>query len=87
MGLISDYRKYKKQNELLTFLKNEFGITKDDLGYIHEAIEVIKEKKIFALDDKAKAEIKEQYAEKLTPEKLVESFAGKVEEFYPYGRP
>lgn len=87
MGLISDYRKYKKQNELLSFLKNEFGITKDDLGYLHEAIEVVKNKKSIVLDEKLKEEIKEKQAEKLTPEQLVAQFADKVEEFYPYGRP
>ena len=86
MGLISDYRKFKKQNELLTFL-NEFGITKDDLEYLHEAIEVVKNKKAFVLDEKQKEKIKEKQAEKMTPEQLVAQFADKVEEFYPYGRP
>ena len=87
MGLISEYRKYKKQKELLAFLDEEFGITKDDLKYLHEAVEVVKNKKTFVLDEKTKEEMKEMNSQKLTPEQIVASFAGTGEEFYPYGRP
>ena len=90
MGLISDYRKYKKQKELLTFLKDEYGITKDDLSYIHEALEIVKNKELnkpVVIDEKTQKEIQEKQALKMTPEQFVEVFAKETEEFYPYGKP
>ena len=89
MGLIAEYRKYKKQRELLTFLNDEYGITKEDLGYLHEALQIVKETKIpkpNVVDERQAEEIKKQ-KEKLTPEQIVEAFAGETEDFYPYGKP
>ena len=41
MGLISEYRKYKKQKEMVAFLEEEYGITKDDLKYLKHLIELM----------------------------------------------
>lgn len=90
MGLISEYRKYKKQKEMLTFLKDEYGITEEDLKYIHEALEKVKELKTrtpLVLDEKTKEEIELVKKTKMTPEQFVEVFAKETEEFYPYGKP
>jgi hypothetical protein len=90
MGLISEYRKYKKQKEMVAFLEEEYGITKDDLKYIHEALEKVKELKTrtpLVLDEKTKEEIELVKKTKMTPEQFVEVFAKETEEFYPYGKP
>lgn len=96
MGLIKDiinFRKYKKQKELLAFLNDEYGITKDDLQNMHEAIQRFKNKDVKSVvtrepvSDAAKKKLEKEQATKLTPEQIVEAFAGETEEFYPYGKP
>ena len=75
---------------MLTFLDDEYGITKDDLKYIHEALEKVKELKTrtpLVLDEKTKEEIELVKKTKMTPEQFVEVFAKETEEFYPYGKP
>jgi hypothetical protein len=89
MGLISEYRKYKKQKEMVAFLEEEYGITKDDLKYIHEALELVKNGNVhkpYVMDEKAKEEMLEQQKFKMTPEQYIEQFAGEMEEFYPHGK-
>ena len=93
MGLISDFRKYKKQKEMLSFLEDEYGITKDDLMNLHEMVQEHKNREIKQvvvrepLDEKTKQEIENSMKNKTTPEQLLELFAGETEDFYPYGRP
>lgn len=89
MGLIKDFKKYKKQKEILAFLDEEYGITKDDLKYIHEALELVKNGNVhkpYVMDENTKKEIDEKNKTKMTPEQFIEQFAGEVEEFYPYGK-
>ena len=89
MGL-REYQQYKKQKELLTFLNEEYGITKEDLNYLHEALVIVKEMKTAkpnVVDAETKKEYEEQKKLKLTPEQIVEAFAGETEDFYPYGKP
>lgn len=89
MGLISEFKKYKKQKEMVAFLEEEYGITKDDLKYLHEALELVKNgniRKPYVMDEKTKEEMLEQQKTKMTPEQYIEQFAGEVEEFYPYGK-
>ena len=88
MGL-REYRQYKKEKEILSFLK-EYGITKDDLSYLHEALEIIKTNQMnrpVVIDEETKKEMQKAISEKLTPEQIVKAFAGETEEFYPYGKP
>ena len=96
MGLIKDvinFRKYKKQKEILSFLDEEYGITKDDLSNMHEAIQHYKNKDVKPVvvrepvSEAAKQKLEKEQATKLTPEQIVEAFAGETEEFYPYGKP
>jgi hypothetical protein len=93
MGIISEYRKYKKQKEILTFLNEEYGITKDDLQIVHEAIQYYKNRDVKPVvarepvDEATKQKLKKEQERKLTPEQIVEAFAGEMEEFYPYGKP
>ena len=92
MGLIKDLKelkKIKKQKEMVAFLEEEYGITKDDLKYVHEALELVKNGNVhkpYVMDEKAKEEMLEQQKLKMTPEQYIEQFAGEVEEFYPYGK-
>lgn len=89
MGLISEFKKYKKQQEMLTFLENEYGITKEDLKYIHEALQLVKNGNIhkpYVMDEETKEKILEEQKTKMTPEQYIAQFAGEVEEFYPYGK-
>ena len=96
MGLIKDvinFRKYKKQKEILTFLDEEYGITKDDLQNVHEAIQYYKNRDVKPvvarepMSEAAKKKLEQEQANKLTPEQIVEAFTGEMEEFYPYGKP
>ena len=93
MGLISEYRKYKKQKELLAFLNEEYGITKDDLQLTHEAIQYYKNREVKPtvtrepISEAAKQKLEKEQATKLTPEQFIEQFAGEMEEFYPNGKP
>lgn len=89
MGLISEFKKYKKQKEMVAFLEEEYGITKDDLKYLHEALALVKESKVvkpYVMDEATKKQIEENNKTKMTPEQFIEQFAGEVEEFYPYGK-
>lgn len=89
MGL-REYQQYKKQKEILAYLKDEFGITKEDLSYLHEALEIVKSKQIskpVEIDEKTREEIELAKKTKMTPEQFVEVFAKETEEFYPYGKP
>ena len=89
MGL-REYQQYKKQKEILAYLKDEYGITKEDLSYLHEALVIVKEMKLAkpnVIDAETKKEYEEQKKLKLTPEQIVEAFAGETEDFYPYGKP
>ena len=94
MGLIKDvinFRKYKKLKECLEVLESEFGITKADLVYLHDALEIVKNNKVnetkpVAMDERTVEEIEKQKL-KMTPEQFVEVFAKETEEFYPYGKP
>jgi hypothetical protein len=75
---------------MVAFLEEEYGITKDDLKYIHEALEKVKELKTrtpLVLDEKTKEEIELVKKTKMTPEQFVEVFAKETEELYPYGKP
>ena len=88
MGL-REYQQFKKQKEILAYLKDEYGITKEDLSYLHEALELVKNKQVskpIAADEKTIEEIEKQTL-KMTPEQFVEVFAKETEEFYPYGKP
>ena len=77
MGL-ADYRKWKFKQKVLSFLREEYGITEDDLRKIHytkpepEPTPVVETKE----DDK----------NIMTPQDIVKAFSGDIEEFYPYGR-
>lgn len=89
MGL-REYQQYKKQKEILAYLKDEFGITKEDLSYLHEALEIVKSKQMskpVEIDEKTREEIELAKKTKMTPEQFVEVFAKETEEFYPYGKP
>lgn len=89
MGL-REYRQFKKQKEILAYLKDEFGINKEDLNYLHEALEIVKSNQVskpVEIDEKTREEIKEKQKFKMTPEQFVEVFAKETEEFYPYGKP
>ena len=98
MGLISRNKELKRLEmrlEFLEFLK-EYGITPNDLHYLHEAIEYVKKEKenpkeVNSKELKPTKEEVEKYkkekSEKMTPEQFINQFAGEVEEFYPYGKP
>lgn len=92
MGLIKDLKelkKIKKQKEMVAFLEEEYGITKDDLKYIHEALELVKNGNVhkpYVMDEETKKKLELENKTKMTPEEFIEQFAGEVEEFYPYGK-
>lgn len=103
MGLRSkELKKLEMRLDFLEFLK-EYGIEPNDLHYLHEAVEYVKEKKsnidkaiervtspdnrIKVLDDKAKKEIEQRYENMTTPADFISQFAGESEEFYPNGKP
>lgn len=87
MGL-KDYKTYKKRQELLELLSS-FGITEEDLKYLHSALKIVKEGNInkpVEITDEQKKKIKDKLDKTLTPEQMIQAFAGETEEFYPNGR-
>lgn len=87
MGL-KDYKTYKKRQELLELLSS-FGITEEDLKYLPSALKIVKEGNInkpVEITDEQKKKIKDKLDKTLTPEQMIQAFAGETEEFYPNGR-
>ena len=100
LGRNKDLKRLELRLEFLDFLK-EYGIEPNDLHYLHEALEYVKNqkelyKKIQDVgvarpanipDDKTKKKYEEEAKQKMTPEEFISMFAGESEEFYPYGKP
>ena len=90
MGL-RDLKKAAREKEFEEYLLS-YGITKADLCNLHEIIAKVKNFKpepvykpsTFSKEEKEK--LLEEQRKKMTPEQLVESFAGESEEFYENGR-
>ena len=91
MGLKA-YRKYRAREDLLEIL-TEFGITRTDLFYLHDALAIVKELKEksdktttnhpFKLSEEQEKKIKEKSLNKITPQQILEMFGGEVEDIYP----
>lgn len=67
---------------LIETLKEEFGISEDDLKYLPEALELVKQKPVSFTPAKKSDEEKAAEALKMTPEQMVAMFAGDVEDFH-----
>ena len=89
---LSEYKKWKKRQELLETLK-EFGITEDDLKYLPEALKIVKNRELQPKEQKfvptadEKKKIQENKESKNTPQDFISQFSGEKEQFYPYGKP
>lgn len=91
MGLIKDAMKLRKQREFAEMCEAVFGMSIEEIKksledkrvvYVKEEAPVVdKDNK----DEQVEAENKQKALEKMTPEQMVEQFAGDVEEFYPDG--
>lgn len=81
MGL--DFGKWRFRKMLIQTLKDEFGISEDDLKYLPEAVKIVKEKPSVSFTPDKKSE-EEKAADKLkmTPQEMVAMFAGDVEDFH-----
>lgn len=85
MGL-ADYKAYKKRKDFLSFLE-EYGISESDLLYLPKALEIVKGMNaVKKPSEEELAKIREANAQKMTPEKIVESFVGETQEFNLNGR-
>lgn len=91
MGLRNEYKTYKRRKEFIKFL-DEFGISEDDLHFLHEALCFIKNEskeqpiKVLVPSDKEKSDFQKKIEKVGDPQKFFEQFNDEIEDFYPYGK-
>lgn len=88
MGLVKDVKHYKLVKEVSAIVEEIFGMSIEQIkAKLNEKSTVIETKPTLnELTEKEKKAIEDKYKGKMTPEQIVEKFAGDVEEFYPNGK-